>query len=109
MTMLAQWRMVEMAERLGLCNERGELEADKIMAMLGALAERAYMPQQGLSERHDQRLAHADLPGLSDTALWRENLRAEFVAAWGDDRTGWVVERARAIREEQRRRAAMGK
>jgi hypothetical protein len=108
MSMLAQRQAIQMAETLGLAHD-GVVDAREIMGTIGALAERAFLPQQGMSDRQDARLAQKDLAKMSDTELWRENLRAEFVAAWGDDRTGWVVERARAIKAEQRRRAALGK
>jgi hypothetical protein len=108
MSMLAQRQAIQMAETLGLAHD-GIVDAGNVMGTLGALAERAFLPQQGMSDLQDLRLAQKDLATMTDTDLWKENLRAEFVAAWGDDRTGWVVERARAIKAEQRRRAALGK
>jgi hypothetical protein len=91
-------------ERLGLIGDDQLPNATLGMEYLGAMAERAFMPRQHLNEHEDLRLGHKDLKELTRRDIWRERQRAEFVAAWGDDRTGWVWERLEAIATEERRR-----
>jgi hypothetical protein len=106
MSVLAQRRVMSALESAGIINDTRDFDPVAVMEALGAVAERAVMPRQHLNEREDRRLAHADLPSMSDRDLWREEERIKFVAAWGDDRTGWIWERINAIGAERKRRKA---
>ena len=104
MSTLKQRKALDLLERLGLVGDDDLPDAGLAMQYVGSLAERAFMPRQHLNEHEDLRLAHRDLTAMSRRDLWRERQRAEFVAAWGDDRTGWVWERLEALKAEEQRR-----
>jgi hypothetical protein len=104
MSTLKQRRFLDLMERLGLVGDDQLPNATLGMDYLGAMAERAFMPRQHLNEHEDRRLAHQDLEEMTRRDLWCERQRAEFVVAWGDDRTGWVWERLEALRVEEQRR-----
>jgi hypothetical protein len=109
MSVLAQRRVIDFLQDAGFFGPDERPDAGVIMGGVGALAERAYMPVQHLNEREDKRLLHQDLAEMGDRGLWREMERARFVAAWGDDRTGWVWERIQAIQTEQAKRKTNGR
>lgn len=66
------------------------------------------VPDPCQSAEQARKLAHEDLPNLSDYELWREKHRLEDVLAWSDDPHPWLRERYQAVCAEQGQRCEEG-
>jgi len=102
MSVFDQNRVIFGLRRAGILHEDEPLNAQSLMASVGAIAERAYVPVQGRSDKDDLRLANEDLDKLTQQQLWRELKQAEFVAAWADVRDEWIYDRIRAVNKVMR-------
>jgi hypothetical protein len=108
MSLFDQRRLVMALQKAGVLEFDEDLDDKAAMRTIGSIAERAFVPKQHLTERDDLRLAHEDLPSLTERELWTESEKARFIAAWADSRNDWVWDRLQAIQKEQQRRRNNG-